>query len=166
MKFNFFIGKILLSIPRINSMQFVYKILGVQTDFVTNRYFIANPTVIGEYEKIYMHDGACINKGCLLLVRDRIEIGENSSLAYGVTILTSANPDNALNKIYPPKTAPVIIGKDCWIGANSTILPGVIIGDYCMVAAGSVVTKDVPSHSMVAGSPARIKKVLNIEKNI
>jgi len=54
----------------------------------------------------------------------------------------------------------VVIGKDCWIGANSTILPGVTIGDFSVVAAGSVVTKNVPSGTMVAGNPAVVKKYL------
>ena len=47
------------------------------------------------------------------------------------------------------------VGKGCSIGANSTVLPGVELGDYCMVAAGSVVTHDVKTHALVAGNPAR-----------
>jgi exopolysaccharide acyltransferase PssR len=53
------------------------------------------------------------------------------------------------------------IGRCCFIGARSVIMPGVTIGDHCIVAAGSVVTKDVPSHTIVAGNPARV-----IRKNI
>ena len=53
-----------------------------------------------------------------------------------------------------------MIGKDVWIGARAIILPGVHIGDYSVVAAGSVVTKDVPSGVLVAGAPAVIKKRL------
>ena len=54
----------------------------------------------------------------------------------------------------------MIIGKDCWIGARAVILPGVTIGDCSVVAAGSVVTKDVPPYTMVAGNPAKVKKDL------
>jgi acetyltransferase-like isoleucine patch superfamily enzyme len=57
-------------------------------------------------------------------------------------------------------SAPVIIGKDVWVGANATILPGVSIGEFSIIAAGSVVTKDVPSGVLVAGNPAIIKKKL------
>jgi acetyltransferase-like isoleucine patch superfamily enzyme len=51
---------------------------------------------------------------------------------------------------------PVIIGKNCFIGANSMILPGVTIGDEVVVAAGAIVTKDIPHNTIVAGNPARI----------
>ncbi len=54
----------------------------------------------------------------------------------------------------------IVLKRNCWIGANSIILPGVTVGENSLVAAGSVVTKDVPADSVVAGVPARvIKKV-------
>lgn len=62
--------------------------------------------------------------------------------------------------IYPKVREEIVIGKDVWIGARAIILPGVHIGDYSVVAAGSVVTKDVPSGVLVAGAPAVIKKRL------
>ena len=55
---------------------------------------------------------------------------------------------------------PVTIGKDCWIGGGAIICPVVTIGDRCIVAAGSVVTRDVPDDSLVAGNPAVVKKKL------
>ena len=57
-------------------------------------------------------------------------------------------------------TKPVVIEDDIWIGANAVILPGVTIGHHTVVAAGAVVTKDVPPHSLVAGVPAKIIKQL------
>lgn len=48
------------------------------------------------------------------------------------------------------------IGSNCFVGANSIIMPGVVIGDHCIIAAGSVVINEVPSHSLVAGNPARV----------
>lgn len=53
---------------------------------------------------------------------------------------------------------PVIIGDDCWIGGNTTIMPGVTIGKGCTIGAGSVVTKDIPDFSVAIGSPAKVVK--------
>ena len=62
---------------------------------------------------------------------------------------------------YPSK--PVVLKKGCWIGANSTILPGAIIGENSVVGAGSIVTKDIPDRVVAAGNPARIiRKIGNI----
>lgn len=122
---------------------------------------------VGEYSHLYLHDNSEINTGCLILAKDKIELGVNSTLAYGVTILTSANPNgpkNLLSTLYPEMKAPVIIGDNVWVGANATILPGVKIGDFSVIAAGSVVTDDVPSGVVVAGIPAVIKKQIQMIK--
>jgi len=111
--------------------------------------------LVGKYSNIYLGKNAEIRSGCYLIARDKIIIGENSTLAYGTTILTTADPNG------PYKKAPVVIGDNVWIGANVTILPGVTIGDYVVVAAGAVVTKDVPSGVLVAGVPAIVKKRFN-----
>jgi maltose O-acetyltransferase len=62
------------------------------------------------------------------------------------------------------KAAPVRIGNDVWIGGNVTILPGVTIGNNVVVAAGAVVTKDVPDDSLVGGVPARL--IREIENDV
>lgn len=165
MSIRFVIGKLLLKLPLLRYKQFVYSLLGVKCAQKGNKYFIGNPRVIGDYGNICMHENSEIERCCFLLAKDRIEIGENSTLAYGVSIITGADPNgpkNKLSKIYPPLHAPVVIGNDCWIGANAIILPGVTIGDCVMVAAGSVVNKDIPSNVLVAGSPAVIKKHLEV----
>lgn len=58
-------------------------------------------------------------------------------------------------------TGAIIIGDDCWIGANAVITAGVVIGKHCIVAGGSVVTKNVPDYSIVGGNPAKILKQYN-----
>lgn len=65
-------------------------------------------------------------------------------------------------KVY--KYGNVEIGDNCWIGANVFINPGVKIGDFVVIGANSVVTKDIPSYSIAVGSPAKIIKKLDIEK--
>jgi acetyltransferase-like isoleucine patch superfamily enzyme len=77
-----------------------------------------------------------------------IHIGEGTAINFGACILTHDTPRGV--------HADTWIGKDCNIGANSLIMPGIRVGDNCVVAAASVVMKDVPSNSLVAGNPARI----------
>ena len=55
-------------------------------------------------------------------------------------------------------TKPIVIGRNAWLGANVTVLAGVTIGENAIVAAGSVVTKDVPANTVVAGTPAKVKR--------
>ena len=91
-------------------------------------------------------------------------IGNNVNLAQGITVTAlNHNFEDASRRIDEQgiSTKPVVIGDDVWIGANAVILPGVTIGRHVVVAAGAVVTKDVPDYSLVAGVPAKIIKDLN-----
>jgi acetyltransferase-like isoleucine patch superfamily enzyme len=101
-----------------------------------------------------------LNTGCSFQDRGGINIGNGSMIGMNVTIAT-LNHGLSLetrNITYP---SPVIIGENVWIGSNSTILPGVTIGDNSVVAAGAVVTKDVPENTVVAGVPAKVVKKIN-----
>ena len=154
-------------LKRMCNMIYLYKyrktwnrMLGVQ--YVDGGGEMVGVRVVGDYSNIILHKNCEINDGSYIVARDRIEIGENTGIAYRVTILTGTgiNPHNSLKYLYPRRKASVKIGNNVWIGANSTILPGVTIGDFSVVAAGSVVTKDVPPGVLVAGVPAEIKKYL------
>ena len=119
--------------------------------------------------KLILKENAQINAACYLLSADTITIGQNSTLAYQVTILTSANPNypyNKLSELYPPIHAPVTIGDNVWVGARSVILPGVTIGNNVVVAAGSVVTKNIPDNVLVAGVPAIIKRSISFDNKV
>ncbi|MEO7621666.1 MAG: acyltransferase [Gallionella sp.] len=106
-----------------------------------------------------------IGPGCRLDLAGSLAIGARSTLSPGVTILTHSDPGEShgsrLTASYPPCTAGVFIGADCWLGANATILSGVKINELAVVGAGSVVTKEVPGGYVVAGNPARTKKPIN-----
>lgn len=82
-----------------------------------------------------------------------IHIGANCLIASGTTILSHDHCKRIKNQ---PLLKDTYIGRNCFVAVNSTILPGVTIGDEVIIGAGSVVTKDVPSRVIVAGNPARI----------
>lgn len=98
-------------------------------------------------------------KSHLLTIEDCVGIGPC------VTIIIHSDPSpSPLKEIYPIKTLPVHIKKGVWIGAGAIILPGITIGEYSVVAAGAVVTKDVPPYTLVAGVPAKAMKKLVLPK--
>jgi acetyltransferase-like isoleucine patch superfamily enzyme len=108
---------------------------------------------IGDYTRIGIH--------CTVI--GPVCIGHHVNLAQGITV-TALNHNFAdTNRRIDEQgisTKPVVIGDDVWIGANAVILPGVTIGRHVVVAAGAVVTKDVPDSCVVAGIPAKVVKKL------
>jgi acetyltransferase-like isoleucine patch superfamily enzyme len=95
---------------------------------------------------------------CLLDLAEAIELEDQVTLAERVLVLTHLNvghADHPLQAVFPPLAAPVRFEKGCFVGASVTVLAGVTVGRESFVAAGSVVTRDVPSRTLVAGVPAR-----------
>ena len=100
-----------------------------------------------------------------------VTIGENCDFGPNVTIVTPLHPmlqSERKTLVCPDGTArrlcwakPVVIGNGCWICANVTILPGVTIGENCVIGAGSVVTHSVPANSFAAGNPCRVIRTLS-----
>lgn len=96
-----------------------------------------------------------INSGCLMMAAGGITIGDDTQIAANVQLISN-NHDLKERQIITCK--PIKIGRNVWIGAGATILPGVTIGENSIIGAGSVVTKDVPSDSIYAGNPAKFIK--------
>ena len=108
---------------------------------------------IGDYTRIGIH--------CTVI--GPVCIGSHVNLAQGITVTAlNHNFEDTSMRIDEQgiSTKPVIISDDVWIGANAVILPGVTIGRHSVVAAGAVVTKDVPDNSLVAGIPAKVIRQL------
>ena len=102
-----------------------------------------------------------IGMDCLFDFKDQIEIGDRVTLAYRVNLLTHWDPGaSAVKDLKPPYHAPIKIGNDVYIGTNACVLPGVMLGDGCVVGAGAVVRQDVPEHTLVGGVPAAVIKTL------
>ena len=95
-----------------------------------------------------------LNAGCRFQDQGGIEIGDDCLIGHN-TLIATLNHDLAPSHRGDMHPGRVVIGRNVWIGANVTILPGVTIGDDAVVAAASVVTKDVPARTLVVGSPAR-----------
>ena len=97
--------------------------------------------------------------GCYIQALNGIEIGDRTNLGPGVGLI-SANHDPADNTRWLP-APPIRLGKDCWLGMNVIVLPGVQLGDRTIVGAGAVVTKSfVDGHCVIAGNPARLLRLL------
>lgn len=96
-----------------------------------------------------------INSCCHFQDQGGITIGDGTLIGHNVVLATinhALEPEKKRKNYY----APIKIGNHVWIGSNVTILPGVTIGDWAVVAAGAVVTKDVPSMTVVGGIPAKV----------
>ena len=116
---------------------------------------------------IYFGNNCEVNMNCTFLDDNKIVIGDNALIAPNVQIYTAFHPTNAVDRFGEPKedgsfefcktrTAPVIIGKNVWIGGGAIIMPGVPIGDNVGLGAGSVVTRDIPGNVIAFGSPCRV----------
>lgn len=105
-----------------------------------------------------------INRDVMIVALDSIEIGSGSRVAERVSI---RDHDHSFSEAGRPireqgyVTAPIRIGKECWIGCNAVILKGVTIGDGSVIGAGAVVTRDVPARSLALGVPARVVRDLD-----
>jgi len=104
------------------------------------------------------------NYNCTILDVAKVTIGDYCQMAPNACIYTAGHP------IHPvPRNSgyeygkPVTIGDNCWLGGNSVICPGVTIGNNVVVAAGAIVTKDVPDWCIVAGNPARVIRYITDE---
>ena len=104
-----------------------------------------------------------INSGCHFQDQGSITIGDGSLIGHNVVLVTinhDLNPKENRKNHY----APIKIGSHVWIGSNATVLPGVTVGDWAVIAAGAVFTKDVPARTVVGGVPAKILKAVPKEE--
>ena len=111
--------------------------------------------------KVSIGNNVAINRGCELYASMQSDAGyitleDHVVLGPNVTIFSATHDYSSLD--LPDTSAPVVICRDTWIGGNSTILPGVVIGEGAVVGAGSVVSKDIPPFTVAVGNPAKVIK--------
>ena len=122
---------------------------------------IIAPIAGAAFDHIKIGDNVFINSNILLMARGGITIEDDVMIAGNVQLLSN-NHDEYDRQILICK--PILIKKGAWIGAGASILPGVTVGEYAIVGAGAIVTKDVPDYAVVVGSPAKVVKILDKEK--
>ncbi len=145
---------------------FLKKIRKLETAYYKKRIHMGedvrfrHPLMIQFPENIHLGNRVSINRNCTFLAHTRITVGDNTLIGPNVTIIT-VNHDYRFEGLMA-KTAhslsPVHIGENVWIGANAVVLPGVTIGNNAVIAAGSIVTKDISEGIIVGGNPARFIK--------
>ena len=116
-----------------------------------------SPSVwLGSFSRVTIGGGTFINYGCMLNTSAPIRIGKDCDVGMRVTFVTSSHEIGSAHRRAGTATAkPIEVGNGVWIGAVSTILPGVTIGEGAIIAAGAVVSRDCEAHSLYAGVPAR-----------
>lgn len=114
-------------------------------------------------KNITLGERVFINSGCCFQDQGGIEIGDDCLIGHQV-VLATLNHDLAPENRGSMLPAPIKIGKNVWIGAHATLLSGVTVGDNAVIAAGAVVTKDVPKNAVVGGVPAKIIKMIENAK--
>ena len=110
-------------------------------------------------KNINLGENIFINAGCRFQDHGGITIGDGALIGHNV-VLATLNHGFAPEKRSNTYPAPIVIGKNVWVGANVTVVPGVTIGDKAVIAAGVVVTKDVPANTIAGGVPAKVIKTL------
>jgi maltose O-acetyltransferase len=105
---------------------------------------------------VTLGDYCVVNHNCYLDSKDQITIGPRTGVAMGTMLFTSNHEmGDEFKRWGDYTTAPIEIGAGVWLGARVLVMPGVTIGDGCLVGAGSVVTKDLEANAIYAGVPAK-----------
>lgn len=143
---------------------------------VGNQLWITPPFHVDYGCNIYFGNNCEVNMNCTFLDDNKIIIGDNVLIAPNVQIYTAYHPTHYLDRFTisenetfnfcKTQTAPVIIGKNVWIGGGTIFLPGVTIGDNTVIGAGSVVTKDIPADTIAYGNPCKVHKANERSKSI
>lgn len=116
-----------------------------------------------DYSNLIIGSNCHIGKNCFFDLRGKVVIEDNVVISMQNTFVTHQDMNKSgLKEIHPATYGDIIVRINSYIGANATILQGVIINDFAIIAAGSVVVKDVAEYTMVGGVPAKFIKKIDI----
>ncbi|AAN55012.1 sugar O-acetyltransferase [Shewanella oneidensis MR-1] len=108
-------------------------------------------------KQFYANHNLTILDVCSVLIGDNVMFGPH------VMISTATHPIDPIARQTIEYGAPIQIGNNVWLGGNVSVLPGVIIGDNCVIGAGSVVNKSIPSNCVAAGNPCKVIKPIDVD---
>lgn len=158
-----FIMVILFSLPRYSLLNFVKKIfLEIMGAKIGNKVIFYPGVWIIPGKNLNIEDEVDLAKDVLITTSGGVSIGKRTLIGYRTQILSADHtipPRGIPFPVSGDNPAPIIIQNDVWIGANCIITAGVTIGEGSVIAAGSVVTKDVKANSIVGGVPAKLIKM-------
>lgn len=136
----------------------IKKILGK----TKGNFWIEQPFTCDYGYNIEIGENFYANHNIIILDANKVKFGDNVFIAPNCAFYTSGHPLNAQTRNQGLEYAyPIEIGNNVWIGGNTVVLPGVKIGDNCVIGAGSIVTKDIPSNSVAVGNPCKVIKNIN-----
>lgn len=131
-------------------------------------FLIEQPFVCDYGYNIEIGENFYANVNCVILDGARVVFGDNVFVAPNCGFYTAGHPfDPRQRNVGLEYARPIMVGNNVWIGAHVCVLPGVTIGDNCVIGAGSVVVKSIPPDSLAVGNPCRVIRRLNcsIEKS-
>ncbi|MDO7874253.1 sugar O-acetyltransferase [Hymenobacter sp. ASUV-10] len=126
---------------------------------VDDTFFLIPPFYTDFGHNIQLGRNVFVNHACTFMDRGGITLEDNALIGPKVNLITTNHPLDPAER-RSTYSRPIVIKRHAWLGANATVMPGVTIGENAVVAAGAVVTKDVPDNCIVAGVPARVVKKL------
>lgn len=127
--------------------------------------FIEQPFYCDYGYNISVGDNFYANVNCVILDGAPVKFGDNVFVAPSCGFYTAGHPLDVKRRNAGLEYArPITVGNNVWIGAQVSVLPGVSIGDNCVIGAGSVVNRDIPANSLAAGNPCRVIRALDVEE--
>ena len=149
-------------IPKFRTL--LLRSLGAQIGSNVRIYEVRFINLKNGFRNLSIGNNVHIGTECLLDLEGQISIGNGSTLSPRVLILSHQDPGSAHNSPlaakFPPNVGHTSIGENCWIGANTTLLSGVSIGNGAVIGASSLVNKAIPASSLAVGVPAKLIKAL------
>src|ERR1700754_3480511 len=130
---------------------------------VDKSFLLIPPFYTAGGDEIRVGQNVFINQNCTFYDLGGLDIADDVMIGPNVSIITTSHPLDPSQRRVATIGKPIVIERNVWIAAGTTIIGGVTVGENSVVAAGSVVTKDVPPHTLVGGNPARVIRPIGDE---